>query len=400
MSRGGSSSAASPSVPAVANDGAPALRAVVPTIVLVTHVDPPIHGQALMAATLARESSAWTDVRLSVVNTVYAEERDRLARFGALKVLRMLRYLAVAVRRVRQTRAKVAVVTPSFYGGPFLKDAVMILALRWLAGARVVAWVNMDPARLEIERRPGWYRSVARAVVGSVHGWVGSAPALLAQWPAFIPAERRSAIAYGIEGAPAAVRHARGRGSVVHVCFLSSLDEAKGWADLLEAADEVCAVDPSVEFDFYGDVGVGETEERIRDRFSGAAFSERIRWHGPVRGDAKWDALAAADLFCLPSHTEQLPVVVLEAMSVGLPIVATRVGAVEDEVIAGEGGWLIGPRRPQELAAVLLDAISDRDRLDRFGRFNAERQRREFSVERFSAEWERFLVRTTVGRTS
>ncbi len=375
-----------PGVPAVAG-----ARPVVPAIVLVTHVDPPIHGQALMAATLAEEAATWTEARLVVVNTVYAEERDRLARFSLRKVARTLRYVAVSVREVRRTRAALVVVTPSFYPGPFLKDAMMILALRWLARTPVVAWVNMDPARLDLGGRPAWYRAVAHLVLRSIGRWVASAPALLGQWPSFIPVERRSAIAYGIHGAPADIRHASERERALRVCFLSSLDEAKGWVDLLEAADEVCASDPTVEFHFYGDVGVGETEERILERFGATGFPEQIRWHGPVRGGAKWESLAAADVFCLPSHTEQFPVVVLEAMSVGLPMVATRVGAVEDALFEGEGGWLVPPGRPHELAAALLDAVSDRDRLRRYGRFNAERQRREFSVERFGAEWERFL---------
>ena len=381
-----------PGVPAVAG-----ARSVVPAIVLVTHVDPPIHGQALMAATLVEEAAAWTDARLVVVNTVYAEERDRLARFSLRKIARMLRYVAVAVREVRRTRAALVVVTPSFYRGPFLKDAVMILALRWLARTPVVAWVNMDPARLDLARRPAWYRAVARLVLRSVDRWVASAPALLGQWPSFIPVERRSAIAYGIEGGPTTVRPSAEDERVRRVCFLSSLDEAKGWVDLVEAADEVCASDPTVEFHFYGDVGVGETEERILERFGATGFPERIRWHGPVRGDAKWESLAAADVFCLPSHTEQFPVVVLEAMSVGLPVVATRVGAVEDALVDGEGGWLVPPERPHELARALLDAVSDRDRLERYGQFNAERQRREFSVARFGDDWERFLSRAAAG---
>jgi glycosyltransferase involved in cell wall biosynthesis len=361
--------------------------------VLVTHVEPPIHGQALMAATLAEQAAGWTDARLVVVNTVYAEERDRLARFGLRKVGRMLRYVAVSVRETRRTRAALVVVTPSFYRGPFLKDAVMILALRWLARTRVVAWVNMDPARLDLERRPAWYRAVVRLVVRSVDSWVASAPALLGQWPSFIPVERRSAIAYGIHGAPPSVQRVTEGEHARRVCFLSSLDEAKGWVDLLEAAGEVCVSDPTVEFHFYGDVGVGETEERILERFGATGFPERIRWHGPARGDAKWESLAAADVFCLPSHTEQFPVVVLEAMSVGLPVVATRVGAVEDAVVEGKGGWLVPPERPHELARALLEALSDQERLERYGQFNAERQRRAFSVEPFGHEWERFLSR-------
>jgi glycosyltransferase involved in cell wall biosynthesis len=369
----------------------------VPTVVLVTHVDPPIHGQAVMAAALAGEARSWTGARLVVVNTVYAAERESLARFSFRKVVRTLRYVISATVTARRTHAAVAVVTPSFYSGPFLKDALMVIALRTLARARIVAWVNMDPARLELERKPAWYRAVARQAFAAVDTWVACAPKLLEQWPSFVPRERRSVIAYGIVGAPTHAPDLGDDNAALRVCFLSSFDEAKGWADLLKAADEVCAVDSSVEFHFYGDVGVGSTKEQIADRFTSCGHPDRILWHGAVRGDAKWECLASADLFCLPSHTEQLPIVVLEAMSVGLPVVATRVGALEDAVVDGEGGWLVPPKRPAALADVLLDALSDRDRLKLFGRFNAARQRSEFSIERFGVQWEELLVRRVRG---
>jgi glycosyltransferase involved in cell wall biosynthesis len=301
----------------------------------------------------------------------------------------MLRYLVAAVRAARRERADLVVVTPSFYAGPFLKDAAMIVTLRTLTRARIVAWVNMDPVRLGLSRKPWWYRRIAALALGRVDSWVASATTLLDQWPSFIPRGRRFAIAYGIPEAP--VRAASAESDRLRVCFLSSLEEAKGWTDLLDAAAEVCSSQPSVVFDFYGDVGVGSTWEQIFHRFAATAHPDRIRWHGVVRGDAKWASLAASDLFCLPSHTEQLPLVLLEAMSAGLPVVATRVGAVEEAVVEGSGGWLVDPRRPQELTRQLLEALSDRERLRRYGRFNALRQRREYSLERFGAEWEQLL---------
>jgi len=303
----------------------------------------------------------------------------------------MLRYVVSAISVARRTRARVVIVTPAFLAGPFLKDAVVILALGALTRARIVGWVHMDPARLDLEAKPWWYRGFARLALSRVDAWVACAPTLKSRWPSFIPTARRYAVTNGISGAPENIRAAAPASEATRVCFISSLESSKGWTDLLAAADEVCVIRPEVEFHFYGDVGIGWTDERVRRRFEACRFRERILWHGAVQGDEKWSCLTASDLFCLPSGTEQLPLVILEAMASGLAVVATRVGAIEEAVVEGQGGWLVAPGSSDELTQALAEALEDPGRLERFGRFNAERQRAQFSIERFGREWEQLL---------
>lgn len=91
-----------------------------------------------------------------------------------------------------------------------------------------------------------------------------------------------------------------------------------------------------------------------------------VLWPGPVT-DA-WRLMAGADVFCLSSVTEALPVAVVEAMSQRVPIVATAVGAVgalSDAHVGGDHllhdgvtGRLVEPRRPDELAAALVETLT------------------------------------------
>lgn len=366
-------------------------RGPTPTVVLVAHVTPAIHGQAVMASALVAQAARWQEVRLAVVNAVYTTSRESLVAFSFRKVALTLRYIGSTIATIHRTRARLVVVTPAFYAGPFLKDAVVICAVKALTRARVIAWVHMDPARLDLERKPWWYRQVARYALGRVDAWVACAPALTRQWPSFIPPDRRQAVTNGIPGAPECIQADARVSEATRVCFVSSLESSKGWTDLLGAADEVCASDADVEFHFYGNVGAHWTEDAVARRFRACRFRERIVWHGVTRGLDKWRSLQSADLFCLPSRSEQFPIVILEAMASGLAVVATRVGAVEEAVVEGQGGWLVAPGSREELRHALAQALEDRDRLQRFGRFNAERRRREFSIERFGNEWEQLL---------
>lgn len=65
------------------------------------------------------------------------------------------------------------------------------------------------------------------------------------------------------------------------------------------------------------------------------------------------DYMAASDIFVLPSLSEGMPLVVLEAMSMGLPVVSTRVGAVPDLIEDGRSGILVPPGDPDAIATAV-----------------------------------------------
>ena len=128
------------------------------------------------------------------------------------------------------------------------------------------------------------------------------------------------------------------------VLFLARLAPDKGVLDLVRAAAEV----PEATFAFCGRDG-GE-EERAR-RLAGP----NVRVLGAV--DDPRDAMAACDVFCVPSHYEGHSIVLLEAMAQGCCIVTTRAGGNPDAI--GDAGALVPPRDPAALAASLRRLLAD-----------------------------------------
>lgn len=100
-------------------------------------------------------------------------------------------------------------------------------------------------------------------------------------------------------------------------------------------------------------------------------------------------ALADADVFVLSSRWEGLPFAVIEAMMVGLPVVASRVGGVEEAVVDGLTGFLVPPEDEAALAAALTRLLRDPDLREAMGR---EGRRR--ALELFT---ERAMVEQTAG---
>jgi glycosyltransferase involved in cell wall biosynthesis len=73
-----------------------------------------------------------------------------------------------------------------------------------------------------------------------------------------------------------------------------------------------------------GSDGGSGYRDQIEERIRTAGISDKVKWLGEVRGEAKSQTLRAADIFVLPSHSEGLPVAVLEAMADGLPVVLSE----------------------------------------------------------------------------
>lgn len=84
---------------------------------------------------------------------------------------------------------------------------------------------------------------------------------------------------------------------------------------------------------------------------------ERIRFAGHVAPADVPLWLAAADVFCLPSRSEGMPVSVMEALAAGRPVVATSVGGIPQQIEDGVNGFLVPPGDPPALAEALRDAL-------------------------------------------
>ncbi len=118
----------------------------------------------------------------------------------------------------------------------------------------------------------------------------------------------------------------------------------------------------------------GELEALARD----TGVADRVVFAG-ARSDIPL-VLAALDLLVLPSITEGLPLVLLEAMAASVPVVATRVGGVPEAVVEGETGILVPPQNAAALAGAINAILTAPDLARKFGAVGRERVSKLFTV--------------------
>ncbi|MBN2475706.1 MAG: glycosyltransferase family 4 protein [Pirellulales bacterium] len=133
----------------------------------------------------------------------------------------------------------------------------------------------------------------------------------------------------------------------------------KGLEVLLQALATLRSQGLAVRLRAVGDFETPEYQRRIQDLVEELSLADAIDWTG-FRQDIDAE-LAQMDLFVLPSlFGEGLPMVVLEAMAAGVPVVATRVEGVPEAVRDGRDGVIVEPNDPDALAAGLQSVVTGR----------------------------------------
>lgn len=165
----------------------------------------------------------------------------------------------------------------------------------------------------------------------------------------------------------------------VRVLCVGRLTSEKGQAVLLRAVAELTRRRLPVELVFVGD---GPTRAALQELAQSLDIGERVIFAGSVGQDTIRSHYAAADLFCLPSFAEGVPVVLMEAMAMGLPVVTTRIMGTLELVDHGVSGLLVSPGRADQLAGALAELIAAPDRREAMGRAGRKKVCAEFEIER------------------
>lgn len=195
---------------------------------------------------------------------------------------------------------------------------------------------------------------------------------------AVAPADKLVVVPNGIRDPPSAVPDPQLRTAadgLPLIGFLARLHEQKAPDVLLSALELLRAGDVGFRAALVGD---GPLAGELRRRVSGSGLGPFVQVL-PYPADV-WPCLAAFDVYVLPSRWESMPIGVLEAMAVGLPVVASRVGGLAELVREGESGLLCPPEDAASLAGALERLISHAGLRASMGEAGRRRQAAEYSL--------------------
>jgi glycosyltransferase involved in cell wall biosynthesis len=157
------------------------------------------------------------------------------------------------------------------------------------------------------------------------------------------------------------------------ILMVAVLRRGKGHDAILEALPDIIRGVPKVQLVFVGDGPLRPKIER-----DAAALASQVVMLGERHDVA--DLMAAADVVVLPSESEALPTVLLEAAAAGCPVVASAVGGVGEIVDDGVTGILVPARDEKALAAAIVHILSDPELGERMGQAARAKAESQFSI--------------------
>jgi len=161
------------------------------------------------------------------------------------------------------------------------------------------------------------------------------------------------------------------------VCItVGRLVPVKGHTDLLEAFQQTIPKRSNIHLLI---VGEGELRATLENQADQLQIASRVHFLGWRKDTA--ELLGASDIFLLSSHNEGLGLVLIEAMTKHLPVVATDVGGVAHVVDQNTTGLLVPPHAPHRLSAALEDLLDHPDKRVRMGEAGYRRALENFSID-------------------
>jgi len=186
-------------------------------------------------------------------------------------------------------------------------------------------------------------------------------------------------------GAPVDGRSAEAWSERRACLYVGKIAEAKGIFTLLDFVAAARGRDEDVHLHVVGEWESDDLRQRVLQVVDANGLQPHVEFHGLLVDAAKWAVFDAAHVLVHPTTWDGQPVTILEALAVGLPVVATQVGAIPDTVRSGVEGYLMADGSAEEVAAGVAAVTSDRETYAAYSRRARQSYLDRFTLARFES---------------
>lgn len=374
-----------------------------PTVLFVMHMPPPIHGASVVGQYIRESKLINETFDCRYIDITTAKNLEDIGKADFHKIGLFCKKIIQVVRAIHKKKPSIVYMTPCTTGGPFFKDNLMLTIAKLDAmlfskkSQFVIHLHNKGVKTMQDE----WKYDIMYRCYFSQQKVILLGESLFHDIEKYVDRKNVLICPNGIPDTNKEPK-ASSKNEVPHILWLSHIMRTKGLIEYLDALRLL--KDRGLQFvaDFVGGMAGEITQPEFEDEIEMRGLSDFVEYHGNKFGKKKEDYLRNSDMFVLPSYTEAFPLTILEAMQYSLPVIASNVGGISNQVIDGVNGYLLGGDtpimentfrpNPNELASRLEMLLLDPELRQRMGQEGRRRYETCFTLPVFEENFKNTLL--------
>lgn len=355
-------------------------------ILFVVPLPPPVHGSSMMCNYIKESNLINNNYDCDYVNLSTSRSIDEVEKFMFIKIWRLFTVYVKVLFKLLTNRYALCYVALAFHNALF-KDALIVLLCK-IFGRKIVIHLHGKGASEDAK--------------GRIRKWLldftfRNTKVILLSWLLYDDIRRfvkREDVFICPNGIPIVNNELRTKESkTTRLLFLSNLVESKGVFVLLDALKMLRERGYSFICDFVGGESKEIDSKRFYEEVDKRELKKQVKYWGKKYGKDKYVMFGKADIFVYPTYCDCFPLVILEAMQFGLPVVTTIEGAICDFVENGKNGITIERKNSELFANSVAKLIEDTSLRKAMGEFGYTKFLENYSIEKFEKKLHGILDR-------
>jgi glycosyltransferase involved in cell wall biosynthesis len=322
-------------------------------ILVIGQLPPPIHGSNIMAQ-IFLESLGRNGVKGGIVQKKFSKKNDEVGKVSLGKLFKVFPLFVRLFKSVKEEKPDLCVYFITVGLSAFLIDSLMIRVLRhfkipyvlYFHGAGYLKYAGHSVALVS---------HMVKDVLSSSCGGMILGEGLKEDVRMFIPENRLFILPNTVPDMnPDRRMPTCPDGNPVRIVFLANLDPSKGPMEFLHMAKMLIFQERNVKFILAGNPHNAIFSDQLRQFILQEGLQDYVDMPGGIYGSEKAALFGSSDIFVYPTQKDAFPLVNLEAMQWGIPIITSPIGAIPEAVLDGINGYIVNPRNIQEIVTKVL----------------------------------------------
>ena len=347
-------------------------------ILFILHCPPPVHGSAVIGLQIKDSAAINAAFDCRFINLSTSKSIGDIGKNGFSKILRYFSIIWKVLLNLIKFRPGICYFAITVKGMGFYKDFLLVLLVKIFRIKLVYHFHNKGVST----RQHKWLDNLLYRFSFKSADVILLSQLLYSDIQKYVALNAVRYCPNGIMQINNSHKLATEKKDLIEILFLGNMIETKGVYILLDACKILKQKTISFHCTFVG--GWSDiTETQLQERISLMELTDSVSYAGKKEGKAKHDFLVKADIFAFPSYSECFPLVLLEAMQFGLPIISTYEGGISDIVEDGITGFLVPQKDAVALAQKLEQLIVNGDMRKVMGENGRIRYEKNFTLHRF-----------------